>query len=769
MKKIIVVLLVAMLAVSALAKLQAAQASTYLTTEGTQIDPRVQAWLSTSQPGDMLGVIVTLREQADLSRIGGADRAARQQGIIRALQALADASQKQIQAFLTARAAQGLVGQVDPFWVFNGLGVTATAEVIQELAARADVAKITPNDISIAPSQASSSPETNITVAGAPALWDLGLNGQGIVVANMDSGVDNNHPDLAASWRGGSNSWFDPYGQHSTPFDMSGHGTQTMGVMVGGDAGGTAIGVAPQAQWIAVKIFNDAGSSTATAIHQGFQWLLDPDGNPNTADAPYVVNNSWTFGYPGCDLEFELDLQALRAAGIVSVFAAGNGGPNANTSYSPSNNPAAFAVGATDDSDLLYAYSSRGPSSCGETSTIYPEVVAPGVGIHTSDLFGFYTDVTGTSLAAPHVAGGLALLLSAYPDLTAAWQESGLENSALDLGSPGPDNDFGYGRLDLLAAYQWFQSTPAPTPTPTPAATLAPTPTLTATPDPTVNLALNRTITVSSAQDSAHDGPKAVDGDLVTLWQTAKATGKHKLPSEWIEVDLGANTTIGQVVLEWDVNYATAYNIRVSSDRSTWTTVFNATSGDGGNDTISFNPLLARYIRMESTAWSNSSLRDWLKEFEIYAGGLTPGATATPAPTATATASNPTATPAPTATPTPGSASTMHVGDLDAASSPGAHNRWDAVVTATVHDANESPLAGATVSGSWNNGASGGGSCVTDGTGVCSITKSGIKGNVSSVSLTIDSVSAAGMTYQASANHDPDGDSDGTSITVLAP
>ena len=246
---------------------------------GDKIDPQLQAEMATLAPGQMTTAIVTMRDQADLSRIPGADRAARQQGIIRALQAHADASQKQIQGFLKAREAQGLVSQTTSFWVFNGLSVTAAAEVFQDLAARDDVATITPDAIQVTPValHAAAAPEPNLSVIHAPALWDLGWRGQNVVVANMDSGVDVSHPDLAGRWRGGSNSWFDPYGQHpTTPTDLSGHGTWTMGVMVAGDAGGTALGVAPAAQWIAVKIFNDAGDSTATAIHQGFQWLLDP-------------------------------------------------------------------------------------------------------------------------------------------------------------------------------------------------------------------------------------------------------------------------------------------------------------------------------------------------------------------------------------------------------------------------------------------------------------------------------------------------------------
>ncbi len=212
--------------------------------------------------------------------------------------------------------------------------------------------------------------------------------------------------------------------------------------------------MAPGAQWIAARIFDDSGKSTATAIHSAFQWLLDPDGNPNTADAPDVVNNSWSYGFGGtCNLTFRPDVQALRAAGILPIFAAGNFGPGSSTSVSPANYPEALAVGAVNNSDSIYSASSRGPSACGETSTSYPEIVAPGVGIRTAGRYGTYQVLSGTSLSAPHVAGALALLLSAYPNLSASQQESALEQGAHDLGVSGPDNTFGFGRLDVLGAY----------------------------------------------------------------------------------------------------------------------------------------------------------------------------------------------------------------------------------------------------------------------------------------------------------------------------
>jgi subtilisin family serine protease len=402
-------------------------------------------------------------------RVSAPTRRQRGAAVERALRARAAATQGDVLALLSRRRHQGLVSAVDPLWIFNGVAVTAAPSVIRELAARRDVREIRPEVTLAAPTAPraatvgstvpAASPEANIALVNAPALWDLGYRGQGIVVANLDTGVDATHPDLAGRWRGGTNSWYDPNGQHPTvPTDVNGHGTATMGVLVGGDAGGTSIGMAPDAQWIAAKIFNDRGTATSTGIHQAMQWLLDPDGSPATADAADVVVNSWTMSSGGCTLDFQLDLTNLRAAGILPVFAAGNYGPAPGTVLSPANNPQAFAVGAVDNADTIDPSSSRGPSACG--GALAPQLVAPGVGVHTTDLYGGYIDASGTSLAAPHVAGGLALLLSAFPDLTADRQAAGLENGTVDLGAAGPDNDYGYGRLDVLAAEQWLRTAP---------------------------------------------------------------------------------------------------------------------------------------------------------------------------------------------------------------------------------------------------------------------------------------------------------------------
>jgi subtilisin family serine protease len=569
--------------------------------KGSQkIGPEVWQALRTSAADEMIPVIVTMKRQADLRDLADLDRDERVRRVVQELQDTANRNQAGIRVFLSKLRDDGLVGPVTHFWVFNGLALSAKAEAIEQLAARLDVARITPDAAFQAPSPKPIKypVEPNLEVIYAPALWDLGYRGQGIVVANLDTGVYWAHPDLSEQWRGGTNSWFDPYNEHpNIPSDVNGHGTQTMGVMVGRDAGGTAIGVAPDAQWIAVKIFNDRGQATTTGIHAGYQWLLDPDGDPKTADAPHVVNNSWSFGSPGCNLEFQLDLKALRAANILPVFSAGNFGPYSATSTSPANNPEAFAVGAINDFDQIYRESGRGPSNCGQETSVFPEMVAPGVAIRTTERYDLYTDATGTSVAAPHAVGALALLLSAFPQLNAERQAEALLAGAVDLGPAGPDNTFGAGRLDVWASYQFLLD------------------------HPPENLALNRPVTVASYLNKGHMGEEAVDGQVASFWATAKAKKGDALPSEWITVDLGSSVSIGAVLLVWGQQYATSYTIQVSDDGSTWTTVFGTMSGDGDHDAITLPSITARYVKMESTAWSKTPHRNWLKEIEVYASG----------------------------------------------------------------------------------------------------------------------------------------------------
>jgi len=447
-----------------------------------EIAPELLKELESSGSSQEHAVIIKLRDAVDYQSLKASAehmvRHERVKKVVQEIKVATDRSQQDLRSHLAVQETLGKVRNMKHFWIFNGIGVTATAEAIKELASRVDVAEIVPDRIitlgTPVPASAAAPAGWNLDRIGVRPLWNAGYTGQGVVVANLDTGVDINQPELAPKWRGvrgGTNSWFDPNGEHPTPVDVSGHGTQTMGIIMAGNITDHLIGVAPGAQWIAAKIFNDAGQSAFSTTHQAFQWILDPDGDPNTNDAPDIVNCSWDLNSSGTvtivNLEFQPDVQALQTAGISVVFSAGNLGPRADTSVSPANYPGSFSVGMTDDTDTIDPRSSRGPSAFDGTS-LYPTVVAPGAGVTTTDLWFGTTalstiTVNGTSFSAPHVAGAMALLLSSKPTLTAGQMEDAIRQTAWDLGTAGPDNSYGNGFLDVeRAARQLNVLPPAP-------------------------------------------------------------------------------------------------------------------------------------------------------------------------------------------------------------------------------------------------------------------------------------------------------------------
>lgn len=426
-----------------------------------------------SRPGERIPVIVTLEDNVALDRLWEGSRKERRRRIVHALK-------NRFQGNLNRSGIRGLLARfggrahLRPLWIVNGLALKAPPRLIRAIAASPWVQAVRLDEPVPAPTVNplwDGDVTWNLQAVGATELWDLGHTGQGIVVALLDSGVDADHPDLAGRWRGGANSWFDanlddPAYDPSQPYDAGGHGTAVAGILVGGDAGGSAIGMAPGARWIAAKIFpTDGGPALESEIHAAFQWLMDPDGNPETDDAPDVVNNSWGFDapdacYEGSDgISFLTDIQVLEQAGIAVAFAAGNSGSGAGwpTSVSPANYPESLAVGSVDALLTVETTSGRGPSAC--DGAVYPDLVAPGDSIRTTDLYEGvltpdpYIVVSGTSAAAPHAAGAMALLLDAYPFLTPFQLKTALRLSASDLGDPGPDNDSGFGHLDVAAAH----------------------------------------------------------------------------------------------------------------------------------------------------------------------------------------------------------------------------------------------------------------------------------------------------------------------------
>ena len=428
-------------------------------------------------------VILRFTESLDLQPFVVNDRRERDNRLLLALKERAARNRAAVEPLLMAQGAQ----RIRDLWIINGLAATVPAVAVKEFVRHPGIESIeldsfvqharsqrtpaprTPPHRERDPAPAAAAPPAelpavrttratpgwNIAAVQAPELWALGQTGKGVVVATMDTGVDFRHPDLSRKWRGGTNSWFDPHGEEVAPYDALGHGTQAMSVILGG----SALGVAPDAGWISVRMFNSAGRASMSDIHLAFQWLMDPDGDAATLDAPDIVNASWTLtgrAAGTCYLEFSRDIAALKSAGIAVVFAAGNDGPGPGTSSSPGDNPGVLSIGAVDTDLAIARQSSRGPSAC--DGAVFPTLVAPGVSVRTADLshggVPSYTTVSGSSLAAPHVSGVLALLAGAFPAASVAELEAALVRGARDLGDAGPDNRYGFGFVHALAAFK---------------------------------------------------------------------------------------------------------------------------------------------------------------------------------------------------------------------------------------------------------------------------------------------------------------------------
>ncbi len=435
-----------------------------------------------NQPDGLITAIVHLGGEADLSGAAAfVNRAERGAHVYGTLRAFAADRQRGIRAYLADAQRAGTVRTWQPFFIFNGVAVTARPAVIWEIAARRDVEALTASHTYHLDAQralasgpvvaASRAPEWNISQINADEVWTaLGVTGAGVLVANMDSGVQYNHPALVEQYAGNAGSafdhdyhWYDATGVSPlVPLDDNGHGTHTMGTILGGDGPGPFVddvGVAPGASWIAAKAFSAAGTGATEDIHAAFEWLLAPcpagvpPGDPSCdpAKAPAVVNNSWGSA-SGARIEFLPDVQALRAAGIWPAFSAGNNGPGVGSVGSPGSFAESFATGATDANDLIADFSGRGPSPL--TDEIKPDVVAPGVAVRSSVPTNSYAAVNGTSMACPHSVGLAALLLSAAPNLDLEALEEIMRSTAVDLGDAGPDMVYGYGRIDALRSVQ---------------------------------------------------------------------------------------------------------------------------------------------------------------------------------------------------------------------------------------------------------------------------------------------------------------------------
>lgn len=416
-------------------------------------------------PDETFRFIVHLEERAELSFDARLDTMlAQRTAVIETLQQTAAASQAPLIEQLDKLQAKGQIQTYRSLWIINAIAATGSADAIATLATQPAVAQIRPDTLhdffkppveleTETAVQAAEARSWGIERIGAPLVWDgLQIDGRNVTVAIVDSGVDWLHPDLFGNYRGNQSSngithsghWFyapDPTAT-AEPFDFIGHGTHVAGTAVGQNG----IGVAPGAKWIAVSIVNDQGLIYESYVHTAFQWLLAPGGDP--ALAPNVINNSWSA--PTTFTGYVEDINVLHTAGIIPVFSSGNNGPISTTIGAPASYTNTVAAGASDEIDTLAWFSSRGPSPL--TTQPKPLIVAPGTHILSALPDNQYGYNLGTSMAAPHTTGAIALLLSANPALSRQEIMQTLAETAVSIDPIHPNNDSGWGRLDAYAA-----------------------------------------------------------------------------------------------------------------------------------------------------------------------------------------------------------------------------------------------------------------------------------------------------------------------------
>ncbi len=468
-----------------------------------QIDPDYERYLSTLDDQAMVSVIIYLADQAPLAAIDAqlrADQAtlvARHELVVTTLQDVAAQTQPGLLADLAARQATGKVVGFTPYWIANLVVAQMTVEAVREVAARPEVGTIYANftvsliepvggtpvapPLGEEPQQLVNAATPGLQAINAHRVWyELGITGAGRLICGLDTGVMGSHVALGSRWRGThvpwQHAWLDVIGTSTQfPTDTHGHGTHTMGTMTGlGVATGDTVGVAFGAEWIACNAINQGVSSEFdNDVITAFQWIADPDGDPQTVDdVPDVVQNSWRInesfpgGYQDCDPRWWAVMDGCEAAGCAVVFSAGNEGPSAGTIGSPPDRITtptnAYAIGAVSAQAgqpfpfTIASFSSRGPSGCPGTAQekIKPEVSAPGVEVYSTTNNGGYQSSgwSGTSMAGPHVSGIFALLREANPNLDVTTMKQLIMDTARDLGTAGEDNTYGWGIPDAYAA-----------------------------------------------------------------------------------------------------------------------------------------------------------------------------------------------------------------------------------------------------------------------------------------------------------------------------
>ncbi len=425
---------------------------------------RIPVWIELEKPAELNSLLSDVksapRETAYLTAMSRLKRAH-------------ETAQRGLTRYLQSRMATANDTKMKPHWLINVVEASLTKNELEELANRSDVSAIhlppyitsidAGKEDELNPSASTSfAVENNLKNINADDAWAAGFTGQGRVICSFDTGVRGTHNAIRNGWKGldgdSAAAWFDPVYNQPFPHTIasSSHGTHVIGIMCGhNDGSGDTIGVAPDAKWISAAVIDIPGAS----IIDAFEWAANPDGDPNTiADVPDVINHSWGVPGVGCtELFFDL-IDYTEALGIINVFAAGNDG-SANTSIRNPGNRAndsldCFAIGnLAYQGDTINSNSSRGPSNC-NIGARKPNVVAPGTLIRSA--FGTgdnnYGNMSGTSMATPHVAGLVALMREKKPNASAEEIKEAILTSTRTGGNIVPGNTYGWGAIDCMAA-----------------------------------------------------------------------------------------------------------------------------------------------------------------------------------------------------------------------------------------------------------------------------------------------------------------------------
>jgi serine protease AprX len=448
-------------------------------------------------PGSKLPYLVIMAAQADTSN-SITDWNSKGRYVLDTLRATANSTQSGVASLLGDLQRNGDVDVFKSYYIINSFSAVGNIGSAEAIAARPEVRSVLSDapvpqfdEVAVdAPAISPNAIEWNVSLARAPQAWARGYNGSGQTIANLDTGVRYSHLALVGKYRGnlgGGNfdhnyNWWDaiPSGggicpaPSQFPCDSDGHGTHTTGTMLGDDSGTNQVGVAPGAQWIGSRWIGTGGSQPSHAI-SGMQWMLAPTNlagqNPDPTRRPVAVSNSWRITlsyYSNCSTESvgRAAVQNWVNAGIFPDFAAGNS--SAATNALPAGYPEAFAVGSLQNTNppTISSFSSRGPQ-CFDGGQL-PDLMAGGSSVRSATRSGdtAYSVSSGTSMAAPHIAGAVAILKQANASLTVTQTWHILTSTAHFEPSWGvrPNSTYGWGMLDVDAALTAAlnQCTPGP-------------------------------------------------------------------------------------------------------------------------------------------------------------------------------------------------------------------------------------------------------------------------------------------------------------------